>query len=152
MTRACWDCFVQYWDRVTRAKTPQKPPGAGSLLFKYAHNTHLQRKCLCGLRKLLAPKNHSTVHSSNSPRSPLSLGLIRLHQAELVMVSMMHSLDEAVGSEGRANNLYVPVRKYNTYIYISIMNSLVFSSHSHGSTGEYSCCSLDYPLFTGVPG
>ena len=95
-----------------RAKTPRKPPGATFLLFKYAHNSHLQRKGLRGLRQLLAPKNHSTVHSSNTSRSPLSLGLIRLHQAELMMVSMMRSLDEAVGWDGGADNLYVPVRKY----------------------------------------
>ena len=124
VTHACWDCLVQYWDRVARAKTPRKSPGAFFLLFKYAHNTHLQQiptnqrlmwltatykakayvayghlqsKGLCGLRQLLAQKNHSTVHSSKRSRSPLRLGLIRLHQAELVMVNMMHSLDEAVG-------------------------------------------------------
>ena len=95
-----------------RAKTPRKLPGATSFLFKYAHNTYLPSKGLYGLRQLLAPKNHSTVHSSNTSRSPLSLRLIRLYQAELVMVSMMHFLDEAVGSEGDADNLYVPVRKY----------------------------------------
>ena len=41
---ACWHCFVQYRDQVTRTKTPLKPTGATALLFKYANNTHLRQR------------------------------------------------------------------------------------------------------------
>lgn len=80
---ACWECFVRYWDRVTRAKTSAKRPDAAPLLFKYAHNIHLQRQTLCGLRQLSAPTKLSTLKGSVGYRPPLSLGLIRLHHAEL---------------------------------------------------------------------